>query len=412
MPCFSYQASDKEGKLITGSLEAADEQAVLFELRSRSLFPVQITLQEGKSAASEGKNVAGFSFPENPLTGVSGKDLVYFTQQLSRLIAAGLTIDRSLNILKSVTDRPAMKTVITAIHHDVHGGLSLAEAISKHPKVFSKLYVNMIKAGELGGILERILLRLSDFLEKSQHLKESVTHALIYPAMLFCVGGGAIAFLMGFVIPRFVTIFEDMGTTIPLPTQILMMISAFVQQWWWVACIGFILLVILWLQLLKQPAIRLRWDSAKLHLPLIGSLIQKMEVARFARTLGTLSGSGVPILQALTIVQETVTNAKIATALDPVYTKVKEGHELATPIEQENIFPEMAVQMIKVGEETGQLEEMLLKVADTYENEVENAVKSLIALLEPAMILGMGLLVGTIVVSMLMAIFSINDISF
>ncbi|MBF0275954.1 MAG: type II secretion system F family protein, partial [Nitrospinae bacterium] len=314
--------------------------------------------------------------------------------------------------LKEVNEKPKVNLIVEDIYQSVHGGSSFTEALAKHPKVFSKLYISMVRAGEASGILDKILDRLASFLEKSQQLKDSILNALIYPILLVIIGGSAVAILLTFVIPKFVTIFEDMGTEIPLPTQILLGMSDFIVSWWWALLMGGIALFFFLRYLLTIPSIRFSWDSFKFRSPIFGNLIQKIEVARFTRTFGTLIQSGVPILQALTIVKDTVTNAKIADSIDPVYIKVKDGSGVADPLEEQKTFPVMAIQMIKVGEETGQLESMLLKVAETYELEVEKTVKALISLLEPLMILVMGGIVGAIVISMLMAIFSINDISF
>jgi general secretion pathway protein F len=294
----------------------------------------------------------------------------------------------------------------------IQGGSSFADALVKHPKVFSKLYINMVRAGEAGGVLELVLERLVNFLESSQELKDYITSSMLYPVLLTGVCGIAIVILLTFVIPRFSTMFEEVGKGIPASAQFLLGLSAFIKGYWWVILGVVAGIVVSVKKYLATEQGRLKWDGLKLKLIVVKALVQKIEVARFARTLGTLIKSGVPILSALNIVKETIGNVIIAGSLVGIHEGVKEGEGISKPLKNANTFPPLAIHMITVGEETGKLDEMLLKVADTYEQDVRNAVKRFISLLEPALIFFMAIVVGAIVITMLLAIISVNDISF
>jgi general secretion pathway protein F len=405
MPVFVYQATDRTGKLVEGTIEAKDESLVVNRLHGLQLLPIKIE-KEGAS-----KKISNFQFPiSNFFTGVSRKDLMLFTQQLSTLTNSGLPLDKSLSILVELAEKKRLKTILDNIQKNVHSGSTFADALSKHPRVFSKLYVSMVKAGEEGGVLEAILQRLAHFLESSENLRENIRSALIYPTLLTIIGGGAVAILLTFVIPKFAKIFSDIGQAMPASTQLLLNISSFLTNYWWLIILGLIFIGVLIKGYLDTESGKFNWDSLKLKMPLIGALQRKIEVSRFARTLGTLVRSGVPILQSLFITKDTITNSVVSKAMEGIHKRIKEGGGISDPLRESGVFPAMAVHMIKVGEETGKLEDMLIKVADTFDAEVQSSVKSLISLLEPMMILLMGLIVGFIVISMLMAIFSINDI--
>jgi general secretion pathway protein F len=335
-----------------------------------------------------------------------------FTQDLSALLEAGLPVDRALSILIGVAENEKFKEVIREVLKAVQGGSYLSDALSKHPKVFSSFYVNMIRAGEAGGVLDAVLGRLGLFLESSQDLRDYIKSAMVYPIFLILVGGISIIILMTFVIPKFSIIFSDMGQAIPLPTRILLNLSALLRNYWWVILGAMAMLYLALRRYAQSPAGRLWMDERKMRLPVFGELVRKIEVSRFARTLGTLMHSGVPILQALDLVKNIVGNQIIVQSLERVHGRVKEGDRLSKPLSEAQVFPSLAIQMITVGEETGRLDEMLLRVAENYEKVVRNLIKRMISFLEPAMILLMGLVVGFIVVSMLMAIFSVNEMPF
>jgi len=338
--------------------------------------------------------------------------VVNFTQDLSALLEAGLQVDGALSTLIDVAEKEKFKEVIKDVLKTVQEGGYLSDALAKHPRVFSTFYVNMVRAGEAGGVLEAVLGRLGDFLESSQDLRDYIKSAMVYPVFLVFVGGISIIILLTFVIPKFSIIFSDMGQSIPLSTRFLIGFSEILRTYWFVILGGFGVIYFFLRRYIRTPVGRLRLDQYKMNFPVGGELIKKIEVARFARTLGTLTKSGVPILQALNLVNEIIGNRAIARSMGKIYERVKEGEMLTKPLGEAGIFPTLAIQMITVGEETGRLDEMLLRVAETYEKVVRNMVKRFISLLEPAMILGMGLVVGFIVISMLMAIFSMSEMPF
>jgi general secretion pathway protein F len=409
MPLYSYKATDPKGKIIEETMAAADESEVLSSIQSMGYIPIRIAPSRSAKRLLNLNLSLGFS---HVFSRVSGKDLMLFTQDLATLLGAGLPVDRALSILVDVSENEKMKEIVRDILKIVNGGGYLSDAFAKYPKVFPKLYVNMVRAGEAGGVLEPVLDRLGIFLETSQDLKDYIKSALIYPVFLVCVGGLSIIILMTYVIPKFSVIFSDMGGTMPLSTRMLLAISEWLQQYWWIA------LVVLaggWYgfsRYASSPDGRVRIDRFQLKLPVMKTFIQKMEVARFTRTLGTLIKSGVPILQALELVQDVVGNAEIAAKLTTVRRRVKEGDRLSVPLTDIEVFPSLAIQMVTVGEETGRLEEMLLRVAENYEKVLKNMVKRLIGIMEPAMILIMGVIVAFVVISMLMAVFSMNDMPF
>jgi general secretion pathway protein F len=406
MPEFAYKATDRLGKMIEGSMEAKEERVVVSKLQALGYIPIQVGLPGERKALS--LDVANLL----PFKRVSTKDVMTFTHQLSTLLMAGLPLDRSLSILTELTQNRELSRILVEVLNGVRGGSSLADALAKYPKVFSRLYVNMVRAGEAGGFLEKILVRLSHFLESSQELKDYVTSAMVYPILLSFVSGGAVIILLTYVIPKFTTIFADMGAALPVSTQLLLTISDGVRDYWWALLLGGTGLYFGARSYLKTEEGRLRWDGFKLRMWIVRTLIQKIEIARFARTFGTLIQSGVPILQSLSIVKEIISNEVIARSMAEIHSGLKEGEGISHPLRRTNLFPPLAIHMITVGEETGTLDEMLLKVADAYDQDVRNTVKRFVSLLEPALILFMALIVGFVVISMLMAIFSVNEIPF
>ena len=409
MKTFSYKAANSAGKVISGTLEADGEKGVAAELHKLGLIPIRITAAKG-NGKSLGKGLAdGFL---NLFTGISSKNVMVFTQDLSTLLEAGLPVDRALSLLIESAENERFKSVVEMILKTVQGGGYLSDGLAKHPKVFTGFYISMVRAGEAGGVLEAVLSRLGEFLESAQELKDYIKSAMVYPIFLVGVGGLSIIILLTFVIPKFSIIFSDMGQAIPLSTQFLLGVSHLLQSYWWAIILVIGALYYFIKRYLKTPTGRLKFDQQKIKFPVVGELVKKIEVARFARTLGTLTGSGVPILQALLLVKDIIGNQVISGAMEQVYSRVKEGDRLSKPLKDTGIFPSLAIQMITVGEETGRLDRMLLKVAESYEKMVRTMVKRLISLLEPVMILFMGLVVGFVVVSMLMAVFSMNEMPF
>jgi general secretion pathway protein F len=397
MAVFSYRGTNPEGAIIEGAIEAADEQAAVDRLKNSNIIPLKIFVP-GKGLQ---KRFALFSPKAN---------LLEFTTELTALLEAGLPLDRSLNILAGIAERKENQELIRSILQTIRGGTSFSDALQRHPRVFPRLYINMIKAGEAGGVLPVVLEKLTEFLESTQELKEQVWSSMIYPIILLSFGGLSIIFLLTYVLPKFSVIFAEMGSSLPLSTKLLLSFSQALKSYWWVALILIVFFWLLFRTYIKSEQGRFRWDKIKLKL--VGDIIRKLETARFCRTLGTLIKSGVPLLQALKNSRDVVNNQAIASALEDVSTGVKEGKGMALPLSSSQIFPPLALSMIKVGEETGQLDEMLLKVAVTYEKSLRVSIKRFISFMEPAMILGVGLIIGFIVLSMLMAIFSITDLPF
>jgi len=409
MPTYQYRATDSAGKVINGSMGADGEKGVVEELHRMGLVPIRITLSRGKGGRF---NIDVSAQILSIFKGVSNRDLLVFTQDLATLLQAGLPVDRALSIMIGAAEKEKMKEVVGDILKTVQGGGYLSDALAKHPRVFSRFYVNMVRAGEVGGVLEAVLGRLGEFLESSQDLKDYIKSAMVYPIFLVGVGGLSIIILMTFVIPKFSVMFADMGQAIPLSTRFLLGVSEGLRLYWW-AILGVMILAFFFMRrYARTPAGRMKLDRSKMNLPVVGGLVKKAEVARFARTLGTLTKSGVPILQALLLVKDIMGNRVIANAMEKVHERVKEGERLSRPLSDSNMFPSLAIQMITVGEETGKLDAMLLRVAENYEKMVRDMVKRLISFLEPAMILAMGLVVGFVVISMLMAIFSMNEMPF
>jgi len=400
---YFYKATTSAGQIVEGSLEGKDEKTVVHSLHQLGYIPIRVTL-----IGKRGAGVPLSFFPQR----VGRKDLLTFTQELSTLVSAGLPLDRSLQILTQLTENPRLKEIVQDILTRIRGGSSLAEALGNHPRVFSKLYVNMIKAGESGGFLEVILARLVKYLQGAKEIRDYLISVLIYPLILTAVSGISIIILITFVIPRFAKVFSAMGQAIPLPTQVMLSISMGIRDYWWVGA-GILALMALGLRAYKREEGRkLRWDEFKLRWVAVGDLIKKVEVARFSRTLATLLQSGVPILPALNLVENVSQNLAISRSIGQVHDRLREGKAVGKTLEDTGVFPPLAVHMISVGEETGRLDEMLTKVAEAYEENVQNTIKRLVSLLEPLIILVMGGIVGFIVVSVLLAVFSLNEIPF
>jgi general secretion pathway protein F len=403
MPVFAYRAADRRGQTVDGVMEAADTRAVVERLHRDAYYPVRI--------AQQAERRGWRTFNVSVSRGMRARDLLALTQQLATLVEAGMPLDRALSILEELAPNPRVKAVVADLLHSVRGGTSLSDALAKHhPRPFSRLYINMVRAGEKGGVLEATLRRLAEFQEARQAFTEAIVSALIYPVVISTVGAGAIVFLMTFVIPRFATIFADMGQAIPLPTQILLSTSLVLQSYWWVGALVLVGAILGWRLWTGTADGRLQWDRLLLRLPLVGALLTRVETARFARTLGTMLRSGVPVLGALAVVGDIMTNQIVGRAVHRLSDSVKRGGTVAAAMQEHTPFPPLAVHMVRVGEETGRLEDMLLKTADTVEADVRSELRRLIGLLEPAIILAMGVVVAFIVVAMLLAIFSINEI--
>jgi general secretion pathway protein F len=408
MAQFQYRAVDPEGKVVEGTLEAAEAPAAVARLQDRGLIPIAV------GAATDGARARGarVALPSLPALGrrrVRTKDLLVLTQELSALVSSGLPLDRSLATLAELSDNPELKRIVSEVLHAVQGGKSLAEALGQHP-VFPPLYVNMVRAGEIGGFLETVLQRLAEYLERSQELRDDVRSALTYPVLLTFAMGGSMLILLLYVLPRFSALFTDMGKALPLQARVVLGFSDLLRAYWWAFAVAAIAAVWGFRYSIRTPRGRYSWDQWKLRIWGFGELLRRMEAARLTRTLGTLLRSGVPMLQALGIVKEVVGNLVIGRALGEVEVGVREGAGVAEPLARSGVLPPLAVQMISVGEETGRLDELLLRVADHFDREVRVEINQFTRLLEPILILVMGVGVGFIVISMLSAIFSVNDL--
>ncbi|HTR45642.1 MAG TPA: type II secretion system F family protein [Thermodesulfovibrionales bacterium] len=397
MAIFSYRATTMQGTVVEGVIDAADEKTAVERLRNSGIIPLKVS----SSGAGLKKKIA---------LRASKTDLLTFTTELSALLTAGLPLDRSLNILAEISDNKDTKGVIQSILKSIREGSSFSEALLHHPKIFPRIYVNMVRAGEAGGVLDAVLDKLNEFLESSKELKDQVFSAMIYPAILVLVGTTSIVLLLAFVLPRFSVIFADIGKAMPLPMRILLTLSNSMRSFWWLFFLAVIVLWLLFRSYVRSGQGRRQWDAVKLRL--LSDVIRKLETARFCRTLGTLLKSGVPLLQALHNSKDVISNQVIASAIDAVSKGAKEGRGIADPLVAARVLPPLALSMIKVGEETGQLDDMLLKVASTYEKSLKTAIKRFVSFLEPAMILGMALVIGFIVISMLLSIFSITELPF
>ncbi|MBI3458501.1 MAG: type II secretion system F family protein [Candidatus Rokubacteria bacterium] len=405
MPVFTYRAADRAGRTIDGVMEAHDSQAVIERLHRDDYFPVRVEQADGRT------RLGGLSLPLGPTRRVPARDLLAFTQQLSTLVDAGIPLDRALTILADLSVSPRLRQIVQDVAQSVRAGSTLADALSRHhPRPFSRLYINTVRAGEKGGVLEATLRRLTEHLEATRELRDALSSAMIYPALLLTVGVGAVVFLLTFVLPRFAVIFGDLGQGLPLPTRALLALSQGLVAYWWVLALAVLAAVLSWQLITRSEGGRLAVDRWLLGLPALGDLLRKVEVGRFARTLGTLLQSGVPVLSALGVAREVSGNGVIALALGAVQEGAKRGDGLARPMSETGAFPALAIHMVRVGEETGRIEEMLGRVAAAYETEIRVAVRRFISLLEPVIILGLGLVVLGIVLSVLLAILSINEL--
>ncbi|MEN6616103.1 MAG: type II secretion system F family protein, partial [Syntrophorhabdus sp.] len=395
MTMYSYTATTLEGDVTEGIVEAPDERSAIEKIRNSGFIPIKISVpREGIRKTLSFRSTRG--------------SLLTFTTELSALLAAGLPIDRSLNILSDISENMQMKDIIHSVLTSIREGNSFSEALSRHPRIFPKLYVSMVRAGETGGVLDVVLDKLNEFLETAKELKDNVVSAMVYPLILTITGGISIIILLTFVLPRFSSIFNEIGGSLPFSTRFILGISTMLRSYWWIIFPVLAAILVFIRIYIRTDKGAYKWDEIKLKL--FKDVVTKLETARFCRTLGTLIKSGVPFLQALNNSKDVIGNRIIAGSVDAITKNVREGRGVAVPLTETNIFPPLALSMIKVGEETGQLDTMLLKVAATYEKSLRDAVKRFMSLLEPAIILAMGIIIAFIVVSMLMAVFSILEL--
>jgi type IV pilus assembly protein PilC len=391
MSVFVWEGKLANGSIKKGEIEATDKAAAALILKRQRIVPTKLKAKP--------KNISLFEQK------IKTREIVIFTRQFSTMINAGLPLVQCLDILSSQQPNPSFKKVTSQIKGDVEGGSTFADALSKHPKVFDSLYVNLVAAGEVGGVLDTVLNRLAVYMEKNEALKNKVKGAMTYPIIVLCVAFGVVAVLMIFVIPTFSDMFKQFGSSLPAPTQFIVNLSAFFRNFWW-AMIGFIVAFIVGLKWVRtQEKGRFYTDKMMLRLPVFGSLIRKVAVAKFTRTLGTMISSGVPIMDGLEITSKTAGNMIIENAIRTVRTAISEGRTMSDPLEQTGLFPGMVVQMIAVGEATGAMDQMLGKIADFYDEEVDTAVEALTSALEPMLMVFLGGIIGFVVVAMYLPIF-------
>ncbi|MEI6354215.1 MAG: type II secretion system F family protein [Methylococcus sp.] len=405
MTLYHFKAVTRDGETIEEERESPNEMALMMKLQEEGLLPIKI-------------QVAGTGLSSLLRLGrrgnkISHKQVTLFTRELLTLLEAGLPLDRALTVLLELTAEEAdFNAMIGKILDKIKGGAQLSDALEAQGPIFTRFYLNLIRAGEAGGALEVVLDRLSQYLDSSKELKDTVSTAMIYPIILVIMALGSLLLMLTFVVPQFTEMFDSAGKELPLPTQIVVGSADAIRSYWW-AAIPIFVGVSSWVRYQKSdPIRRLIWDGWMLKLPLFGDLMLKFQVASFSRTLGTLLSNGVPLLAALSIVKDTLENRLVAQKLELAVSSLKEGGGLTAPLMEAKIFPSLAMQMIKLGEESAQLPEMLDRVATTYDKEIKISIQRLLALLEPILIVGLGLMIGGIIISILMAILSVNDLAF
>jgi type IV pilus assembly protein PilC len=421
MPKFNYVAMDSRGKETKGSLEVASQNEAIGRLKEMGFFPTKVVeAEKGKDGKTEAKGKPKGAKKKGgainiQIPGLSGrvkpKVLTTFTRQLATLVDAGLPLLRGLRVLEKQERHPTLKQIIGELGVGIEGGSTFSEALAQHPKVFNRLFVNMVKAGELGGVLEVVLARLAEFMEKAQKIKGKVIAAMFYPVAVLTVAIVILAVLMIWVVPKFKEIFKDMmpGKDLPGFTQFVLSISDAIAHNFIVTAICVAVFVVSFVTFVRTRFGRRIFDKFKLNMPVLGPVISKVAISRFTRTLGTLVSSGVPILQALTIVKETSGNVIVGAAVSLVHESVKEGETITAPLEASGVFPPMVISMVDVGEQTGALPEMLMKIADNYDEEVDNAVAAMTSLLEPIMIVFLAVIVGSIVIALFLPLIALME---
>jgi general secretion pathway protein F len=401
MNSFYFRAVASDGQLRTGTIHAETERFVARELRRQGLTPVYVGSEPKKS----------FELKLPSFSGAKRKDVLFFTHELSTLLNAGVPLDRALSITLELTDRPSFRILVQDVLRVLKGGRSLADSLATHPEHFSELYINMVRAGEAGGSLAVVFERLSEFERTRDDLRSYILSSMAYPVLLMLVGIGSILVLMNFVVPRFASVFEQSHIEMPLPTQFLMAGSRFLHNYGALGLGIFIVSAVGLYSYTLTVGGRLWWDGLRLRIPVLGDALRKAETARFARAMGTLVSNSVPLVQSLAIAGATLNNRKISASLEAVSMGVKRGEGIATPLRRAGQFPPLAAHLLSVGEETGRLDTMFVKMADIYDADTRTAIRRFTSLFEPLVILVMGLIVGTLILSMLLAIVSMNDVA-
>lgn len=401
MTSFYFRAVASDGQLRTGTIHAETERFVANELRRQGLTPVYVGSEPKKS----------FELKLPSFSGAKRKDVLFFTQELSTLLNAGVPVDRALAITLELTDRPSFRVLVQDVLRVLKGGKSLADSLATHPDHFSELYINMVRAGEAGGSLAVVFDRLAEFERTRDDLRSYILSSMAYPMLLVAVGTGSILVLMNFVVPRFASVFEQSRIEMPLPTKFLLEGSKFLQNYGLLCLTALVLCVIGLYSYVRTTRGRLWWDTLRLRVPVLGDALRKAETARFARAMGTLVSNTVPLVQSIAIAGATLNNRRISNSLEAVSMGVKRGEGIATPLRRAGQFPPLAAHLLAVGEETGRLDTMFNKMADVYDAETRTSIRRFTSLFEPLVILIMGLIVGTLILSMLLAIVGMNDVA-
>lgn len=402
MPLFEYKAVAPSGETVQGTMEAASMELVILKLQEGGNIPLQ--------AKESGTGLFGLSALRLGRRGMNAREVGEFTQQLSTLLVAGLPLDRSLQVMLELSENERVKRTVAEIRDRVREGGSLSDALEEQHGAFNRLFVNMVRAGEVGGTLDVTLVRLTDYLERSADLKDSVVSALIYPVLLLVLAAGSLILLLVYVIPQFTPIFEELGGDLPFITKVVLGVGSVLQNFWWAIILVTAFIVVQFRRMLADADKRFAWDTRVLKMKWVGDLVSKIEIARLSRTLGTLLTNGVPLLGALSIARNVLANTVLKKEVSEAAREVKTGGGLAHNLAKGGYFPRLALQMISVGEETGQLDAMLLKVSDTYDIEVRKTIDRLLSIFTPVVTLLLALMIGTIVLSVLVAILSINDL--
>lgn len=403
MAVFEYEAMAKTGKAVRGIIDADTAAAARRKLREQALYPTKLEESSAKGA-SRGGDETGAAFSR-----ISQRDVAMMTRQLAVLLQAGMPLVEALGALLEQTSSPRLRKNIYEIRDRVNEGVTLADSLAVHRRVFSDLYVNMVRAGEASGALEGVLVRLADILERQVRLKNKVASMLAYPILMALVGVGIISFMMGFVVPKIIQMFEKQKRDLPLVTTVMIATCNFIREWWYLIVLAILAAFFAWRFWVSRPQGRRRWDAFKLRMPILGGLYVKMISARFARTLGTMLQSGLIMMTALDVVKSVVENKVVEESMDDVKSGVRRGRDLTVPLRETGLFPPMLLHMVELGQRSGELENMLIRVADTYDEDIEMTVNGIVSLLEPMMIVVMGVLVGFLVFSILLPIFDMSS---
>lgn len=402
MPNFIYEAIDIKGQRISGQEEGSSQEEIISDLIKKGLRPITV-----KKAQAFDTVFTQFFKKE-----LSRDDLLYFTGELGELLSSGVPLERSLVILEDSAEKKQISELVKKIRLDIQGGKSLSSALAQHPNIFDRLYVNMITVGEMGGVLPLVLKRLETFIQKANQVKKFIITSSIYPAILIFVGLLSILIMVTFVVPKFGQIFADMNQPMPFMTQMVVNFSQFIKKWWWFIFISITGSILYIQHFIKSKEGRIWWDSFKLKAPFLGVMILRIEIGRFSRTLGTLIESGVPILRGISLSSEVISNVILKEKFDEIYKGIKQGKSLSQLMKKTGMFPSIVVHLVTIGEETGAIGEMFIKIADDLEDRAQNDTKMYLAMVEPLTILIMGAVLSVIIMSMLLAIFGINDVSF